>query len=216
MTDGKSFDSVVAPGRIYRARHIKCYAVGIGHKFNRRQLLQITGGDKRHVLTAGFRSLPSIVRTIGRRACRGTDYNYNYFSWLLLNSKLNIVSQQTLKCMFIVTLTGLSRIFLWLLSVNGQFFFVFVPNRRCKNRFYNYLRHFLYPDHLHTSQTSDWHQPCAVSLQSKNHLNPHHVRYSITGARPVRPVRPVRPPRRGNVYTFNNIQPLYYKWEVSA
>ena len=72
MTDGKSQDSVLHPARMFRARRIKCYAVGIGHKFNRHQLLQIAGGDRNHVLTAGFRSLPTIVGTIGRRACRGT------------------------------------------------------------------------------------------------------------------------------------------------
>ena len=71
MTDGKSQDSVVAPARLFRQRNIKCYAVGIGHKYNRRQLLQIAAGDRRHVLTAGFKNLRSIVGTIGRRACGG-------------------------------------------------------------------------------------------------------------------------------------------------
>ena len=73
MTDGRSYDSVVGPARLLRGKNIKCYAVGIGRKFNRRQLLQIAAGDRRHVLTAGFRNLRSIAGTIGRRACRGTS-----------------------------------------------------------------------------------------------------------------------------------------------
>ena len=73
MTDGRSYDSVVGPARLFRGKNIKCYAVGIGRKFNRRQLLQIAGGDRRHVLTAGFRNLRSIAATIGRRACKGTN-----------------------------------------------------------------------------------------------------------------------------------------------
>ena len=72
MTDGRSYDSVVGSARLFRGKNIKCYAVGIGRKFNRRQLLQIAGGDRRHVLTAGFRNLRSIAETIGRRACKGT------------------------------------------------------------------------------------------------------------------------------------------------
>ena len=72
MTDGRSYDSVIGSARLFRGKNIKCYAVGIGRKFNRRQLLQIAGGDRRHVLTAGFRNLRSIAGTIGRRACKGT------------------------------------------------------------------------------------------------------------------------------------------------
>ncbi|XP_078355330.1 matrilin-1-like, partial [Oculina patagonica] len=71
MTDGKSFDNVNSPAQYLRRRKIKCYAVGIGRRFNRRQLLQIAAGQRSHVLTAGFRNLGSIVNTIQRRACRG-------------------------------------------------------------------------------------------------------------------------------------------------
>ena len=75
MTDGRSGDSVNGPAQLFRRSNIKCYAVGIGRKFNRNQLLQIAAGDRRHVLTAGFRNLGSIVDTIQRRACRGTIGN---------------------------------------------------------------------------------------------------------------------------------------------
>ena len=71
MTDGRSYDNVARPGQLFRRKNIKCYAVGIGRKFNRRQLLQIAAGDRRHVVTAGFRNLRSIAGTIGRKACRG-------------------------------------------------------------------------------------------------------------------------------------------------
>lgn len=71
MTDGKSFDNVARPGQIFRRKRIKCYAVGIGRRFNKRQLLQITGGARNLVVTAGFKSLQSIVGAIGRGVCRG-------------------------------------------------------------------------------------------------------------------------------------------------
>ena len=72
MTDGRSYDNVRSPALLFRRKNIKCYAVGIGRKYNRRQLLQIAAGNRRHVITAGFRQLGSIVGTIQRRACRGT------------------------------------------------------------------------------------------------------------------------------------------------
>ena len=72
MTDGRSFDNVRSPALLLRGRNIKTYAVGIGRRFNRGQLLQIAAGRRSHVLTAGFRQLQSIAGTIGRRACRGT------------------------------------------------------------------------------------------------------------------------------------------------
>ncbi|XP_068757174.1 collagen alpha-6(VI) chain-like [Montipora capricornis] len=71
MTDGKSYDNVATPGRMFRRKGIKCYAVGIGKRFNRRQLLQITGGARNQVVTSRFRRLGSIVGAIGRGACRG-------------------------------------------------------------------------------------------------------------------------------------------------
>ena len=83
MTDGRSYDSVVGSARLFRGKNIKCYAVGIGRKFNRRQLLQIAGGDRRHVLTAGFRNLRSIAGTIGRRACKGKP-KLTVPSWVLM------------------------------------------------------------------------------------------------------------------------------------
>ena len=71
MTDGRSYDNVNSPAQLFRRTGIKCYAIGIGRRFNRRQLYQIAAGNRRHVLTAGFRNLGSIVNTIQRRACRG-------------------------------------------------------------------------------------------------------------------------------------------------
>ena len=73
MTDGRSYDRVGGPGQLFRRRNIICYAVGIGRKFNKRQLLQIAAGNRRRVVTAGFRSLKYIAGTISRAACTGKD-----------------------------------------------------------------------------------------------------------------------------------------------
>ena len=73
MTDGRSYDRVGGPGQLFRRRNIICYAVGIGRKFNKRQLLQIAAGNRRRVVTAGFRSLKYIAGTIARGACTGKD-----------------------------------------------------------------------------------------------------------------------------------------------
>ena len=72
MTDGRSYDSVVGPGRFLQRKRIQCYAVGIGRNYNRKQLLQITAGNRRRVVTASFRNLQSVVRTISRGVCGGT------------------------------------------------------------------------------------------------------------------------------------------------
>ena len=73
MTDGRSYDRVGGPGQLFRRKNIICYAVGIGRKFNKRQLLQIAAGNRQRVVTAGFRSLKYIAGTISRAACTGKD-----------------------------------------------------------------------------------------------------------------------------------------------
>lgn len=70
MTDGRSQDGVSGPAYALKRRHVEMFAVGIGRRFNIRQLFQIAS-SRRHVYTAGFRNLPSIVRVIKTKACSG-------------------------------------------------------------------------------------------------------------------------------------------------
>ena len=97
MTDGRSHDSVVSPANLFRRANIKCYAVGIGRKYNSRQLLQIAAGRRSHVITAGFRQLGSIVGTIQRRACRGVllfNLNFNIGTIRLHKNRRSIIIEQ--------------------------------------------------------------------------------------------------------------------------
>lgn len=70
MTDGRSQDRVSEAARMIRRNRVTIFSVGIGKRYNIKQLIQIAS-SKRHVYTAGFRNLPSIVRVIKTKACAG-------------------------------------------------------------------------------------------------------------------------------------------------
>lgn len=70
MTDGISQDSVVSPSRDLRNAGVRILALGIGRKFRRSQLNQMTM-NSRYVFNSGFRSLHRVVSSIKRAACKG-------------------------------------------------------------------------------------------------------------------------------------------------
>ena len=70
MTDGRSQDRVSGAARALMRKRVTIFAVGIGKRYNIKQLIQIAS-SRRHVYTAGFRNLPSIVRVIKTKACAG-------------------------------------------------------------------------------------------------------------------------------------------------
>ena len=70
ITDGRSYDRVHAPAAALRRMGVEIVAVGVGKRYNSRQLIEMAR-DRRHVFTAGFRNLGSMVRTIKQKACAG-------------------------------------------------------------------------------------------------------------------------------------------------
>ena len=70
MTDGRSQDRVSGAARALKKQGVVLFAVGIGKRYNINQLIHIAS-SRRHVFTAGFRNLPSIVRIIKTKACVG-------------------------------------------------------------------------------------------------------------------------------------------------
>lgn len=68
MTDGRSHDNVNRPARNLRLGGIEILSLGIGRKYNRRQL-KMMASSTRNVYTAGFRNLASVVRVIKKKAC---------------------------------------------------------------------------------------------------------------------------------------------------
>ena len=70
MTDGRSQDDVRRPSSLLRRRGVKIFSLGIGKRYNMRQLLQMSG-TRLNVFTADFRSLGSVVRAIKQKACKG-------------------------------------------------------------------------------------------------------------------------------------------------
>lgn len=70
MTDGRSQDRVSGAARALKKQGVVLFAVGIGKRYNINQLIHIAS-SRRHVFTAGFRNLPSIVRIIKTKACAG-------------------------------------------------------------------------------------------------------------------------------------------------
>lgn len=72
MTDGRSQDRVSGAARALKRKRVELFAVGIGKRYNIKQLFQIAS-SRRHVYTAGFKNLPSIVRVIKTKACSGKN-----------------------------------------------------------------------------------------------------------------------------------------------
>ena len=70
MTDGRSQDNVRGPSNLLRKRGVRIFCLGIGKRYNMRQLLQMAG-SRRNVFTADFRNLGSVVRAIKQKACKG-------------------------------------------------------------------------------------------------------------------------------------------------
>lgn len=70
MTDGRSSDHVARPARALRRRGVNIFAIGIGKRYNIRQLFQVAS-SRRNVYTSGFKNLKSIVRVIKTKACAG-------------------------------------------------------------------------------------------------------------------------------------------------
>lgn len=68
MTDGRSYDSVVGPARTLRKGGVEVISLGLGLRYNIRQLRQMAS-NRRLVFTARFRNLNSVVRVIKRKVC---------------------------------------------------------------------------------------------------------------------------------------------------
>jgi collagen type VI alpha len=70
MTDGKSYDKVTGPAAILKRMGVKIFAFGIGRHYKMSQLIHVAS-SRRHVFTASFRTMSTVVRAIKRRACTG-------------------------------------------------------------------------------------------------------------------------------------------------
>ena len=75
MTDGISHDRVYHPARRLKRMGVKIFALGIGRKYNRKQLNQIASG-RGSVFTSGFRAMRLVVGRIQRAACRAAGNCY--------------------------------------------------------------------------------------------------------------------------------------------
>ena len=69
ITDGISHDRVYHPARRLKRMGVKIFALGIGRKYNKKQLYQIASG-RGFVFTSGFRAMRHVVGKIQRAACR--------------------------------------------------------------------------------------------------------------------------------------------------
>ena len=78
LTGKKSRDSVHGAARGLRRAGIDAIALGLGRRYNMRQLSTIAS-SRRNVFTAGFRNLVSVVRTIKKKACGTAGKHCVYF-----------------------------------------------------------------------------------------------------------------------------------------
>ena len=87
ITDGKSQDNVGAPAQQLRNSGCTVFSVGIGNKYDKKQLQAIaTDPDLQHVLDADFDALDSIIDNIVEIACKGGCSQFSILA--ILGSKL--------------------------------------------------------------------------------------------------------------------------------
>ena len=79
MTDGRSRSSVNSYSRKLHKAGVAVYAIGIGRKYNKKQLQAMASSPKsKHVITVGFSRLGSMIKTIQGRACKGECPHYSF------------------------------------------------------------------------------------------------------------------------------------------
>ena len=89
LTDGVSYDSVAGPARRLRALGVEIFSLGVGKKYNKRQL-RLIGSDRKHVYTSKFVDLDKVALTIRKQLCPG-KYSGKVLSIWVLFSPLSIV-----------------------------------------------------------------------------------------------------------------------------
>lgn len=72
MTDGITSDDIVKPSRVLHRAGVEIYALGIGLKYSRRQLLHMAT-DKRHVRTSKFANLKRAAKSIVIDICKSKN-----------------------------------------------------------------------------------------------------------------------------------------------
>ena len=71
MTDGRSRTRVNSYSRKLQRSRVSVYAVGIGRRYNRKQLRVMASSPKnKYVITVGFKRLGSIINKIQSTACK--------------------------------------------------------------------------------------------------------------------------------------------------
>ena len=92
MTDGRSYDSVVGPARTLRKGGVEVISLGLGLRYNIRQLRQMAS-NRRLVFTARFRNLNSVVRVLKRKVCGAAGQSKLYQRRVCFNyiDSVNIV-----------------------------------------------------------------------------------------------------------------------------
>ena len=71
ITDGASSDSVSGPASSLKKEGVELFALGIGSRYSRSQLIRIASSPL-NVFTAGFSRLGTVVRAVKEKVCRPT------------------------------------------------------------------------------------------------------------------------------------------------
>ena len=69
MTTGDSRDDVRGPSALINLRRVETFTIGIGRRYSLREL-QYIATDQRHVYTAAFRNLGSIIKLVKKKVCK--------------------------------------------------------------------------------------------------------------------------------------------------
>ena len=77
MTTGGSRDDVRGPAALIQRSRVETFSVGIGRRYSMSEL-QYIATDKRHVYTAAFRNLGSLVTLLKKKICKSGLKHFSF------------------------------------------------------------------------------------------------------------------------------------------
>lgn len=91
ITDGASSDDVSGPASSLKKNGVELFALGIGSRYSRSQLIKIASSPL-NVFTAGFSRLGTVVRAVKAKVCRPTPTRKFFLGFWLFGCELHVLN----------------------------------------------------------------------------------------------------------------------------
>lgn len=91
ITDGASSDGVSRPATSLKGDGVELFALGIGSRYSRSQLIRIASSPL-NVFTAGFSRLGKVVRAVKEKVCRPTPTRKFFSGFWLFGCQVHVLN----------------------------------------------------------------------------------------------------------------------------